>query len=247
MPKKINLINQRFGKLLVLSKEKTSPHGYYWLCQCDCGKKVSILGANLRNGNTKSCGCLRKSKNNKQNLFKQKDISNKTFGKWTVLYPTTNKTSSGSYYWHCRCCCGTEKDVEIGSLISNKSKSCGCIKSFGEEKIATILEKNNIKFQKEYTFKDCKTENDFLCRFDFAIFKNNKLYCLIEYDGKQHFEDGFFDLEKNKQRDKIKNSYCLFYNIPLYRIPYTDLNNIITFSDIVNKKYLVVQKIENSK
>lgn len=69
--------------------------------------------------------------------------------------------------------------------MSGKSKSCGCIKSFGEKKIASILRKNKINFKQEFTFKDCKTENGYLCRFDFAIFnKDNKLKCLIEYDGK---------------------------------------------------------------
>ena len=31
-----------------------------WLCLCDCGKEKEIIGKNLRNGKTKSCGCLRK-------------------------------------------------------------------------------------------------------------------------------------------------------------------------------------------
>ena len=31
-----------------------------WLCQCECGKQSIVQRGNLRNGNTKSCSCLRK-------------------------------------------------------------------------------------------------------------------------------------------------------------------------------------------
>lgn len=241
MPKTLDLTNYQFGKLKVLHKTKSSKHGYYWLCQCNCGNKVEVLGSNLKNGNTKSCGCIKKNTTIK-NQFQPKDITNQKFGEWIALYRTYKKTSTGSYYWHCKCSCGTERDVEIGSLLSGKSKSCGCIKSFGEKKISSILQKNNIFFKQEYSFQNCRTEKGYLCRFDFAIFdENNNLKYLIEYDGKQHFEEGFFNLSKNKMRDKIKNDYCLSHNIPLYRIPYTDLSKINYFSDILNKKYLVVQ------
>lgn len=30
----------------------------FWKCQCDCGNVVSIIGSTLRNGDSKSCGCL---------------------------------------------------------------------------------------------------------------------------------------------------------------------------------------------
>ena len=46
---------QKFGRLTLIEKLK---HG--WLCICDCGKETKVLGYRLRNGSTKSCGCLRK-------------------------------------------------------------------------------------------------------------------------------------------------------------------------------------------
>lgn len=45
-------------------------------------------------------------------------------------------------------------------------------------------------------------------------------------------------------RDNIKNQYCLFHNIPLYRIPYMELENIEEFSDIVNPRYLLSSLID---
>lgn len=52
----------RYGRLTVLRRYDTpqpSGVGAYWLCRCDCGTEVAILGIKLRSGNTRSCGCLR--------------------------------------------------------------------------------------------------------------------------------------------------------------------------------------------
>lgn len=45
-----------FGRLKVL---KRLPSGKY-LCRCKCGKEKEVLLSNLRSGDIKSCGCLRK-------------------------------------------------------------------------------------------------------------------------------------------------------------------------------------------
>lgn len=60
--KHVNLKDEtgkRFGRLTVLSRtEKKSGNTYIYKCQCDCGNVCEVSGANLRNGKTKSCGCL---------------------------------------------------------------------------------------------------------------------------------------------------------------------------------------------
>lgn len=58
MGKYIDLTGQIFGCLSVIKKTKKDKWGQYqWLCKCDCGKEVIVKGGNLRNGNSKSCGC----------------------------------------------------------------------------------------------------------------------------------------------------------------------------------------------
>ena len=50
---------QRFGMLLVKERAQNNGRGLaMWLCQCDCGRQVVVSGANLRNGLSKSCGCV---------------------------------------------------------------------------------------------------------------------------------------------------------------------------------------------
>jgi len=60
--KPIDLVGQRFGKLLVIKRTDKLPNiksfGAYWLCKCDCGNKKTARGVSLRSGNLKSCGCL---------------------------------------------------------------------------------------------------------------------------------------------------------------------------------------------
>lgn len=50
---------QVFGRLTVLERDSFVNGKTRWLCGCKCGKQVSVIGQLLRNGRTKSCGCLR--------------------------------------------------------------------------------------------------------------------------------------------------------------------------------------------
>lgn len=54
------MIGERFGRLVVTGG---APSGRV-TCQCDCGTICEKLPSNLRGGKTKSCGCIRKERNN---------------------------------------------------------------------------------------------------------------------------------------------------------------------------------------
>lgn len=56
-----DLTNQKFGRLSVI--KRISPIGVKkikWLCKCDCGNEIEVYATYLQNGDTKSCGCLKK-------------------------------------------------------------------------------------------------------------------------------------------------------------------------------------------
>lgn len=60
MPR-IDLTGNRFGCLTVLEPAGLNAHNQLrWKCRCDCGNVVEVLGMSLRNGDTKSCGCIKK-------------------------------------------------------------------------------------------------------------------------------------------------------------------------------------------
>jgi len=50
----------RYGRLVVIKKTDNKIGGAKWLCQCDCGNTTIVFGTALRQGTTKSCGCLNK-------------------------------------------------------------------------------------------------------------------------------------------------------------------------------------------
>lgn len=55
----IDITGQRFGRLTVLQRLEGAKKYSRWLCACECGREAKVLGDNLRNGRTQSCGCLR--------------------------------------------------------------------------------------------------------------------------------------------------------------------------------------------
>lgn len=68
MSKRIDLTNQRFGRLVVLKYygNNAANSNAMWLCQCDCGNKTVVDGVRLRSHITKSCGCLRRDLSSKR-------------------------------------------------------------------------------------------------------------------------------------------------------------------------------------
>lgn len=64
MPPIIDLTGRRFGRLTVQGRASNrrmpSRQSTSWLCACDCGATVIVLSQDLRNGKTRSCGCLHK-------------------------------------------------------------------------------------------------------------------------------------------------------------------------------------------
>lgn len=60
MPPLIDLTGQRFGRLTVINRAGINSYGKpTWNCLCDCGNYVVINAHELRNGDTKSCGCFK--------------------------------------------------------------------------------------------------------------------------------------------------------------------------------------------
>jgi len=126
MAKAIDLIGQRFGKLVVIERAKNHNGRTAWICKCDCGNTIDTEGSSLRRGFTKSCGCLAKYIRNKNNI----DIIGKKFGRLLVLKrvdrPEHISIRNTHAYFLCKCDCGKEVVVISKSLYNGNTTSCGC-------------------------------------------------------------------------------------------------------------------------
>lgn len=236
MPKKIPIEpGTKFGHLTVIQedepirdKDGRITHITY-LCECDCENHTRkiIRAQSLRSGHTQSCGCLQRQKAKDTMIQNHKtiDLTNKTFGFLKVLEKTEQRINQ-EVVWKCQCQYqNCNRIIYYRTSEAQEKIDCGChnIKSKGEEKISQLLIHNNIQFEREKSFCDCRDNENNRLRFDFFI--DNKY--LIEYDGIQHFKcsnSSLWDTEEHLKwtqlHDKIKNQWCKDNNIQLIRIPY---------------------------
>jgi very-short-patch-repair endonuclease len=233
--RKLNLIGQRFGNLVVTSESPIRKNNrVVWNCKCDCGENTLVTTDLLRQGKTTSCGCKRKARiiNFNKTVKRVGCVKNEIgnhYGFLTVLERAENRRQDTAA-WLCQCKCGNKKIVSGEDLRKGVVNSCGCLKSIGESKIAKILEEANIFFVREKTFETCRfPDTNALARFDFYV--DNKY--LIEYDGIQHFnqDNQWYRGEKDNYKDK----WAKENNIPLIRISYKELENI-TLKDLMLKE-----------
>lgn len=125
--------------------------------------------------------------------------------------------------------------------------------SKGEDKIETLLIQEGLLYKKEVIFSDLNSLKGENLRFDFAIYENKKIRCLIEVDGKQHFiRVPFFhktcmEFRQAQESDRRKNAYCLRKKIPLIRIPYWAIETLTSQSMFTNPEYLVKNKFHNDE
>jgi hypothetical protein len=97
---KLNLVGQRFGRLLVLKDSgERKGQGVVWECLCDCGKKTKVQAGNLKNNHTKSCGCLnREVAGNRARIHGM--TGTKPYRVWTNMKERCYKLTCKEYKWY---------------------------------------------------------------------------------------------------------------------------------------------------
>ena len=223
----IDLTGYKYNMLTVIKRvddyiETNGNHSVYWLCQCDCGNTTIVQASNLKSGAVKSCGCLLE-----QTRRIYEDLTNQTFGKWTVL-SRNYEHGENEVYWNCICKCGNKGIVPSGQLKNGHSKSCGCIKSIGEHNINTYLSKNNINYQSQKKFDNLIGIGGNPLSYDFYL-PDYKI--LIEAQGIQHEKSvelfgGKEQFERQQEHDKRKKEYAENNGYKLLEIWYYDYDRI---------------------
>jgi len=57
------------------------------------------------------------------------DVIGRTYGRLTAVARTEKTNTQGSPFYLCKCSCGAEKEIQVNSLRSGLTKSCGCLAS----------------------------------------------------------------------------------------------------------------------
>lgn len=227
-----DLTGQRFGMLTVLHRtdDKVTPSGSHrvmYRCLCDCGTVTTVAAFELRNGQ-KSCGC---SKGRFCSEAKIKDLSGQRFGKLTAIELTGEKNRHNQMLWKCRCECGHECIVSSTDLLAGHRVSCGCARRpvlelhvnqyFDTEKFNSFD-----RYETQVRFDDLTGVSGGKLSYDFGLYFEGNLKCLIECQGKQHYEpvDWFGGPERfevQKIHDELKREYAANHGIRLVEVPYT--------------------------
>ena len=90
------MIGKKFNRLVVLKRVENDKYGNTkWLCECECGNKVEVLGIHLRSNHTRSCGCLQKEVLKNTNHYSKHNMTKTRIYKiWNGIKNRTNSTST---------------------------------------------------------------------------------------------------------------------------------------------------------
>lgn len=127
-------ISDTYGRWTVIEYAGKKGHKVkkdHWLCECSCENhtKREVLGETLKNGRSKSCGCLQKE-SAKIVAEKLRTIflnPGDKFGHWTVKSfsgSSPYKGSTNTYECECDCEWHTRKIIQASHLVSGATKSC---------------------------------------------------------------------------------------------------------------------------
>lgn len=122
MPAFKDLTGKKFGRLTVKYQINNILGRTAWMCKCDCNceNNYKVIGKNLLNGSTRSCGCLRKETVSNRS---RKVLTGKKFGELEVI--KYSHTEGKKAYWECLCSCGRTTIKYAHYLLTGDTKTCG--------------------------------------------------------------------------------------------------------------------------
>lgn len=174
-------IGDRFGFWTVIGEEEKDHRGcIVYPVMCDCQQYVDepdrtvhmISRSNLANGKSLSCGCHRKSR---------QIVPGDRFGMLVAVKLMPQKKYERSK-WLFKCDCGNEKIILENSILTGKTRSCGCLQT----KVAKNRAGHNLKcnkYRKTKNYMIGYTDNGEKFTFDFCDYELVKKYKWYEDPG----------------------------------------------------------------
>lgn len=98
-PRFKNLTGRRFSNLVAKEFSGMCRRGSVWLCRCDCGNSVQVLGVSLTSGNSGSCGCVKRqrlvTRNTTHNLSRSFE-----YNVWAKIIERCTRATAENFPWY---------------------------------------------------------------------------------------------------------------------------------------------------
>lgn len=235
------------NNIKVLSREVDikDSNGYFrqvYKCQCSCGRIRAISRKHLLQSKSNNCNCSNRNYSGdmmpmRPTTIHPVDLTGMKVGLLSVVKMLTPTS------YQCICECGCTVAVDRKHLVSKApTSSCGCHRqSILEYNTRTVLDSHGVNYVTEYTFDDLRGLSDTRhLRFDFMVFDKFGTMCLIECQGRQHYEQNDY-LDRTSTlhiHDTMKYDYACLNNIKLIYISYKD-NNINSIRDHLTNNNII--------
>lgn len=136
-----------FDRLTVVEESgRTAANKVTYLCRCECGNSKTILGAHLKDGRVRSCGCLKSEFARRIRKCDMCEVEGHTTvgcRRWRGrrsgalealrVGPGIPEGKRVAHSIIVQCDCGTVKEVRSGSFQKGEIKSCGCGRGRGAQ------------------------------------------------------------------------------------------------------------------
>jgi hypothetical protein len=124
-----------YGRLTGVRKVASKNGATMWEWKCNCGQLFTTQARLVKDGKTRSCGCLRRELSYERRF---RDLTGQTFGLLTAIRPVERRRGL-STIWEYICACGNTK-IATGAFVTyGDIQSCGCLSS-GSDSVGAWLD-----------------------------------------------------------------------------------------------------------
>ena len=95
---RIDISGKKFGRLKVIEYSHTKRKKAYWKYVCDCENICIVEGSKLRNGHTKSCGCILKEINRSRKI--NDDVRTRLYKVWRNMKHRCENTNDEHFDYY---------------------------------------------------------------------------------------------------------------------------------------------------
>ena len=122
--------------------------------RCDCGTERDVRTRNVKQGLSKSCGCLAKET---QKAKTEEKYLGRRYSRLTVIELV--RTDGQLTHFVCKCDCGNTCTVYFAHILYGRTRSCGCIRQEKGKKHKEFLADESQKAHNKYGYDGTRIDS----------------------------------------------------------------------------------------